>query len=338
MALSLSTELDWSLLLTAKRGKRRESGVSICCPFHDDHSPSAVIFTNGKFFCSVCHISGYPPRNIAEEILGGEISHDLTPHTIYPSLTIIQEQTILFWDAFHHQSAYSSQIKRLSQAKHLNPNTLRDMAIPTAKGLMFPAFVWPLGDGGWDTMEEPFLRNESPYPIYIAGMQYRIKDVLPQRGEKSPKTLTFGFRGLGLPGRKHRPAWAWGGAVPTTTRDILIVEAPQHVAKISETQPQILTMCSFGSNISPWQLNAIKSLKPDTWGYIFDPDCVRLPTNPTIIAEMISRSLYVDLDEHDSAWWSHHLPLFLSRSAKIDAQSDTPLARFPLIPPAPIKP
>lgn len=36
--------------------KDEGSGFKICCPFHDDHSPSCIVFYGyGTFFCFVCH-------------------------------------------------------------------------------------------------------------------------------------------------------------------------------------------------------------------------------------------------------------------------------------------
>lgn len=37
----------------------------ICCPFHDDHNPSAVMWKNGVFHCSTCNISYTPYQFVA---------------------------------------------------------------------------------------------------------------------------------------------------------------------------------------------------------------------------------------------------------------------------------
>jgi len=295
-------EYDWNLLLKARIGKKRASGLSIHCPFHDDRTASAVIFPQGFFYCTVCEVYSRVPIDIFKQIWGSAPTQEGS-HSVGPTIEVVRQQTAIAMAAIKDTAArkrFAYQAIRFAKAKKFaSADIIINSTIPSAQGLITPSFAWPvLPKYTFDPMDAPFINNESPLPVWITGMQYRLKDVLDDYGEtegKAPlKTLTFGFRGLSMPGKKYRPSWAWGGEVHCDTRAVVLCEAPQHALKMAEvTKGKVLCLSGFGAGFSQWQFDAIKALNPELFMIILDPD--RVPSFSKI-NEIEYPHLYLDLD------------------------------------------
>lgn len=278
-----------------------KGNLKVRCPFHSDRTPSAVIFPTGYFYCFGCETEGFIPKQIAEKILGGEIASTGTyVKEQFPSVDVVEEQSLVVQKAIRSHTGESLLVRSFATKKHLPVDVVRTSTFPTRQGLLMPAFCWAWGDERFDPEIPPYAEHDYPYPLYVCGAQYRIKDALAEDPEL--KAITHGFRGFGMPGLQYRPRWAWDGKVAAKSRYIIVTEGPQHAYKFAVAlEGKALALCTFGGSISGWQEKAIESLSPDCLLVVQDSDKWRdsdKPENKAIMREDhgLEVNLYLDAD------------------------------------------
>lgn len=257
---------DWTKLLhypLLDPTPQSDGTIKVRCPYHEDSTPSAFVFPTGYYFCFGCDVEGKIPKGIAEKIIGGDLEKydGQRVKEVYPTSEEVLDQTAIYKKAIN-QKGGDAYWESLSLKKLLPFDIVKESSIPTRQGLMFPAYCWPWRGSEFNPTFEPYVENRFPYPLYICGAQYRIKDVMDE--DPDLKALTRGYRGLGMPGAKYRPRWAWGGEVDASYRYVIVSEGPQHALKFAAAlHGYALCLCTFGGRHSPWQIKAINSLSPD---------------------------------------------------------------------------
>lgn len=249
-----------------------EHKAVIYCPYHDDRTPSAVVFRDSRvFYCSACNRSERWAD--AGELWGDREDNDGTL-PVPPPESPTQEHIRLaqkWWNAPARGLDWQRQAFARSK---LLPAEALEFARPHPKGLRFPFVAQVKGR------------------LVVVGVLFRRKGVIPGTG---PKTIAYGWRGFLAPPRHLRPAW-WFGNVPAHKRVVVVTESVQAALKVAlATEGQVLAL-GAGGTLSRWQLSVLADFAqigqvlflfdPDMTGKMVGPTCMLVDTDPLTVSQV----------------------------------------------------
>lgn len=246
-----------------------EHKAIVYCPYHDDRTPSAVVFRGSLvFYCSACNKSERWPDACR---LWGDREETGERLALPPDRPTAEHLKVAqkWWNE-PSGKGLEWQRQAFARAKLLPPEVL-DFARPHPKGLRFP-FV---------------ARMEGR--LAIVGVLFRRKGIIPGDGLK---TIAYGFRGFLAPPCRLRPTW-WFGEVQAERRITVVTESIQAALKVALATGGKVLAVGAGGTLSRWQLSELVGmgqvfflLDPDREGKMVGPHCRFIDTDPLSVEEV----------------------------------------------------